>query len=77
LVSSFQSRTGTQEQTSRSGKVKGLGISLAPVVTPVILATKEAEIRTIVVQSQPRQIVHKTLSQNTHHKKGLVEWLKV
>jgi hypothetical protein len=38
----------------------------------VILATQEAEIRRTVVESQPRQILHKTL-----HKKGLVEWLKV
>jgi hypothetical protein len=30
---------------------------------PVILATQEAEIRKIVVGSQPKQIVHKTLSQ--------------
>jgi hypothetical protein len=29
--------------------------------TPVILATQEAEIRRIMVPSQPRQIVHKTL----------------
>jgi hypothetical protein len=33
------------------------------VLTPVILATQEAEIRRIKVQSQPGQIVHKTLSQ--------------
>jgi hypothetical protein len=39
--------------------------------------TKEAEIRRIIVQSQPRQIVHKTLSQKSLHKKGLVEWLEV
>jgi hypothetical protein len=31
-------------------------------LTPVILATQGAEIRRIMVQSQPRQIVHKTLS---------------
>jgi hypothetical protein len=31
--------------------------------TPVIPATQEAEIRRISVQSQTRQIVHKTLSQ--------------
>jgi hypothetical protein len=31
-------------------------------VIPVILATQEAEMRRIVVQSQPRKIVHKTLS---------------
>jgi hypothetical protein len=30
---------------------------------PIILATQEAEIRRIVVQSQPRQIVHETLFQ--------------
>jgi hypothetical protein len=37
---------------------------------PVILATKEAEIRRTMVRSQPRQIVHKTLSQKkTHHRK--------
>jgi hypothetical protein len=45
----------------------------------VILATQEAEIRRIKVQSQPRQIVLETLSENTCHKKvcvgGLVEWL--
>jgi hypothetical protein len=44
---------------------------------PVILATQEAEIRRIVVQNQSRQIVHKTLSQKTHHKNRLVGWLKV
>jgi hypothetical protein len=35
------------------------------------------EIRRIVVQSQPRQIVHETLSQKTLHRKGLVEWFKM
>jgi hypothetical protein len=29
---------------------------------PVILATQEAEFRRMAVQSQPRQIVHETLS---------------
>jgi hypothetical protein len=46
----------------------------------VILVTEEAEIRRIAVQSQPGQIVCKTLSRKTLHKKkkkGLVEWLKV
>jgi hypothetical protein len=44
----------------------------------VILATQEAEIRRIVVQSQPGQIVSETLSQKkTITKKGLVDWLKV
>jgi hypothetical protein len=46
--------------------------------TPIILATQEAEIRRIMVQSQSKQIVHKTLSQKKPFtKKGLVEWLKV
>jgi hypothetical protein len=37
---------------------------------PVILATQELEIRWIMVQSQPRQIVHKTLSpENPSQKK--------
>jgi hypothetical protein len=31
-------------------------------LTPVILATQETEIRRTVVQSQPGQIVHETLS---------------
>jgi hypothetical protein len=35
-----------------------------------MLATQEAEIRRIMVRSQPRQIVHETLSgKQTHHKK--------
>jgi hypothetical protein len=36
---------------------------------PIILATQEAEIRKIVVQSQPRQIVHETLSQKNPSQK--------
>jgi aspartate-semialdehyde dehydrogenase len=32
-------------------------------LTPVILATQEAEIRKIMVRSQPGQIVHETPSQ--------------
>jgi hypothetical protein len=35
---------------------------------PIILAIQEAEIRRIVVQSQPRQTVCKTLSRKTLHK---------
>jgi hypothetical protein len=46
--------------------------------TPVILTTQKAEIRKIVVQSQPRKRAYKTLSQKKIcHKKELVEWLKV
>jgi hypothetical protein len=40
---------------------------------PVILATQEAEIRRITVQSQPREIVLRDLIS----KIGLVLWLKV
>jgi hypothetical protein len=36
-------------------------------LTPVILATQEAEIRRAAVQNQPRQIVCKTLSPKTLH----------
>jgi hypothetical protein len=35
---------------------------------PIILATQEAEIRRITVQSQAGQIVRKTLSRKTLHK---------
>jgi hypothetical protein len=48
---------------------------------PVILATPEAEIRRITVQSQPGQTVHETpphrISKKPITKKGLVEKLKV
>jgi hypothetical protein len=43
----------------------------------IILTTQEVEIRRITVRSQPGQIVHKTLSQKTLYKNGLMEWLKV
>jgi hypothetical protein len=47
-------------------------------LTPVILATHQAEIRRISVQSQLGQVVCETLSRKkNHHNKGLVEWLKV
>jgi hypothetical protein len=39
-------------------------------LTPIILDTQEAEMRRIVVQSQPWQIVHKTPSQNNSSPKG-------
>jgi hypothetical protein len=44
-------------------------------LTPVILATQEAEIRKIAVQNQPRQIVHKILShKNPPQKKKKNLW---
>jgi hypothetical protein len=36
---------------------------------PIILATQEAEIRRIAVQSQPRKTVLKPDLEKTHHKK--------
>jgi hypothetical protein len=39
-------------------------------LTPVILATPEAEIRRITVQDQPMEIVSKTLSQKNSSQKG-------
>jgi hypothetical protein len=46
---------------------------------PVIPTTQEAEVRRVVVRSQSGQIIHKTISKKTHHKKEgvMVEWLKV
>jgi hypothetical protein len=44
---------------------------------PVILATQEAEIRWIVVQSQPGQTVHEPLFRKCPLQRGLVEWLKM
>jgi hypothetical protein len=44
---------------------------------PVILATQEAEIRRITIQSQPGQILARHFLKKTQYKKGLVEWLKV
>jgi hypothetical protein len=41
------------------------------------LATQEAEIRRITVQSQPGQIVARPYLKKTLHKKELKEWLKV
>jgi hypothetical protein len=46
-------------------------------LTPVILPTREAEVRRVTVPSQLTQIVHETLSQKIHHKKmadGMVKW---
>jgi hypothetical protein len=43
--------------------LKYLTIARHQWLTPVILATQEAEIRRIMIQSQARQIVLKTLSQ--------------
>jgi hypothetical protein len=38
--------------------------------------SEDREIRSMEVQSQPRQIVCKTLPQKYPTQKGLVEWLK-
>jgi hypothetical protein len=54
-------------------------LSQVLVIMPVILATEEAPIRRTGVRSQPGERVRKTLPQKrkNHHKKGLVEQLKV
>jgi hypothetical protein len=47
-------------------------------LVPVVLAAQEAEIRRITVQSQTwENSSGDTISEKKHHKKGLVEWLKV
>jgi hypothetical protein len=43
----------------------------------VILATQEAEIRIISVQSQPRHNSMRDPTSKNPPKKGLVKWLKV
>jgi hypothetical protein len=45
-------------------------------LTPVILATQEAEIRRIELQRQSRQKIY-LQKKKKNHKTGLVEWLKV
>jgi hypothetical protein len=42
--------------------------NVQPCFKTVILAIQETMIRRTSIQSQPRQIVHETLSQNTKHK---------
>jgi hypothetical protein len=65
------SSPGFQEPDRQHSKTPCQGKKLAGrwLLTPVILATPQDVIRRIAVQSQCRQIVHKTLSQkkpNTH-----------
>jgi hypothetical protein len=43
-------------------------------LTPIILATQEADIRRITVRSQP---FTRSYLEKAYHKKGLAEWLKV
>jgi hypothetical protein len=50
---------------------------VAHACNPSYSATQEAEIKRIMVRSQPGQIVYKILSQKNPHIQGLVEWLKV
>jgi hypothetical protein len=47
-------------------------------LTTVILPLQEAEIKRIMVQIQPRQMVHETVSQKiTYYKKEPVDWFQV
>jgi hypothetical protein len=43
-------------------------------LTPIILAAQEAEIKKILIQSQPGQIVHETLSQKKPITKEKGRW---
>jgi hypothetical protein len=45
-------------------------------LTPVMLATQEAEMRGSWFEASPGQTDRETLSQKTLHKKRLAEWLK-
>jgi hypothetical protein len=45
-------------------------------LTPVILATHEAEIGRVEVQGLPEQMCKRPHLQNNQHKKGLQAWLK-
>jgi hypothetical protein len=45
-------------------------------VMPIILATQEAGIRKIMVQSQPQANTLKSYLKNTQHKTELKAWLK-
>jgi hypothetical protein len=44
---------------------------------PILLVTQEAEIRRIMIQSQPSRGFVRLYLKKTRHKKELVEWLKV
>jgi hypothetical protein len=68
----YLSHASLQKPNFKKNKVAGCWWLM-----PVILASQETEIRRIVVQSQPRKIVHKTLSRKYPSQKGLEEWLKV
>jgi hypothetical protein len=71
-------RNHAEKNTRTIRKLKILQQAGCLWLTPVILATQEAEIRRITVRNQPGQIVRETLSQKTLHKKlGWWRWLKV
>jgi hypothetical protein len=63
----------TQKQ-HKTRCLEGLGAGGSRLLLP---ATQQAEIKRLMVQSQPGQMVCETLSPNIKHKKtGLTEWLK-
>jgi hypothetical protein len=61
----------------KTQEFKDMGIARHWWLTPVILATQEAEIRRITVQCQPGQIVHRPYFETPFTKIGLVEWIKM
>jgi hypothetical protein len=62
VVISYKNEYNLMPQTVHLTKM-----ARCPWLVPVILATQEAEIRRIVVWSQPGQMVHETLSWKTLH----------
>jgi hypothetical protein len=71
----LSSNPGTSKRVFKIISVHMFSLSLEVVLarhwwlTPVILAIQEAEIRRIMVQSQPRKIVHETLSRKNPSQK--------
>jgi predicted ATPase len=62
LGKSRQLAMGTLSLDNRRSGKENMIIARRQCLMPVILACQEAEISRITAQSQPRQIVHKTLS---------------
>jgi hypothetical protein len=67
---------GNRESKIDGSWSRSTGVARHCCLTPVILATQEAEIKRMTVQNQPRQnSLQDPISKKIHHKKGLVEWL--